>query len=39
MKKLVMMFAMLAMVMLVQAQELKLGDALPKFVRRLNMNA
>ena len=31
MKKLVMMFAMLAMVMLVQAQELKVGDALPKF--------
>ena len=31
MKKLVMMFAMLAMVMLVQAQELKVGDALSKF--------
>ena len=31
MKKLVMMFAMLAMVMLVQAQELKVGDALPEF--------
>ena len=31
MKKLVMMFAMLAMVMWVQAQELKVGDALPKF--------
>lgn len=31
MKKLVMMFAMLAMVMWVQAQELKVGDALPEF--------
>lgn len=31
MKKLVMMFAMLAMVMWVQAQELKVGDSLPKF--------
>ena len=31
MKKLVMMFALLAMVILVQAQELKVGDALPKF--------
>lgn len=31
MKKLVVMFAMLVMVMLVQAQELKMGDSLPKF--------
>lgn len=31
MKKLVVMFAMLVMVTLVQAQELKMGDSLPKF--------
>ena len=31
MKKLVMMFALLAMVVFAQAQELKVGDALPKF--------
>lgn len=31
MKKLVVMFAMLVMVMFVQAQELKMGDSLPKF--------
>ena len=31
MKKLVMMFAMFAMVLSMQAQDLKIGDALPKF--------
>ena len=31
MKKLVMMFALLAMVVFAQAQELKVGDTLPKF--------
>ena len=38
MKKLVMMFAMLAMVMWVQAQELKVGDALPKFELKSSVN-
>lgn len=37
MKKLMMMFTMLAMVICMQAQELKLGDTLPKFELKSSM--
>lgn len=38
MKKLIMLFAVLAMCLFVQAQELKLGDTLPKFELKSSVN-
>ena len=38
MKKLIMLFAVLAMCLSVQAQELKLGDTLPKFELKSSVN-